>query len=84
MAGVGRADRLAKSEEAARKAVDLDPSSPAAWAELGHVLSRAGYQTSYIGKWHMWANELGHHDLTRNGFVPPGPYRMGFDQYWAA
>jgi arylsulfatase A-like enzyme len=51
---------------------------------FGHVLGKAGYQTAYIGKWHMWANELGHHDETRNGFVPPGPYRLGFDQYWAA
>jgi arylsulfatase A-like enzyme len=51
---------------------------------FGHVLGRNGYQTAYIGKWHMWANELGHHDLTRNGFVPPGPYRLGFDGFWAA
>jgi len=51
---------------------------------FGHVLSRNGYQTAYIGKWHMWANELGHHDATRNGFVPPGPYRLGFDGMWAA
>lgn len=51
---------------------------------LGHVLARNGYRTGYIGKWHMWANELGHHDLTRNGFVPPGPYRLGFDGFWAA
>jgi arylsulfatase A-like enzyme len=51
---------------------------------FGHVLGRNGYQTGYIGKWHMWANELGHHDLTRNGFVPPGPYRLGFDGFWAA
>ena len=33
---------LAKAEEAARRAVELDRDSPAAWAELGHVLSRAG------------------------------------------
>jgi tetratricopeptide (TPR) repeat protein len=33
---------LAKAEEAARKAVDLDRGAPAAWAELGHVLTRAG------------------------------------------
>jgi arylsulfatase A-like enzyme len=51
---------------------------------IGHVLGRNGYRTAYLGKWHMWANELGHHDETRNGFVPPGPYRLGFDQYWAA
>ena len=51
---------------------------------FGHVLGRGSYRTAYIGKWHMWANELGHHDLTRNGFVPPGPYRLGFDGLWAA
>lgn len=51
---------------------------------IGNVLTRNGYQTSYIGKWHMWANQLGHHDLTVNGFVPPGPYRLGFDGQWAA
>jgi len=33
---------LAKAEEAARRAVELDRDAPAAWAELGHVLSRAG------------------------------------------
>ena len=51
---------------------------------FGHVLTRGGYRTAYLGKWHLWANELGHHELTRNGFVPPGTYRMGFDEYWAA
>jgi arylsulfatase A-like enzyme len=51
---------------------------------LGHVLTKNQYQTAYIGKWHMWANELGNHDLTRNGFIPPGPYRLGFDGLWAA
>src|SRR5919199_634873 len=39
---------------------------------LGHVLTRNKYRTAYIGKWHLWANELGPHELTRNGFVPPG------------
>lgn len=51
---------------------------------FGQSLTRAGYRTAYIGKWHLWANELGHHDETRNGFVPPGPYRLGFDGEWAA
>jgi len=51
---------------------------------FGHALSRGGYDTAYIGKWHLWANQLGHHEETQNGFVPPGPYRLGFDQYWAA
>jgi arylsulfatase A-like enzyme len=51
---------------------------------FGHVLSRSGYDTAYIGKWHLWANQLGHHEETKNGVVPPGAYRLGFDQYWAA
>jgi len=51
---------------------------------FGHVLTRAGYETGYIGKWHLWANQLGHHDDDRNAFIPPGPYRLGFDGYWAA
>ena len=51
---------------------------------FGRALTRGGYRTAYIGKWHLWANELGHHEETRNGFVPPGPYRLGFDNYWAA
>ncbi len=28
---------------------------------LGHVLTTAGYQTGYIGKWHLYANELGNY-----------------------
>jgi len=51
---------------------------------FGQVLSKGGYDTAYIGKWHLWANQLGHHEETKNGFVPPGRYRLGFDQYWAA
>lgn len=51
---------------------------------FGHSLKKAGYRTAYIGKWHMWANQLGHHDLIKNGFVPPGPYRLGFDDFWEA
>ncbi|MBN1877577.1 MAG: sulfatase [Anaerolineae bacterium] len=51
---------------------------------LAHVLTEGGYETAYIGKWHLWANELGNHYLPRNSFVPPGPYRLGFDGYWAA
>jgi len=50
---------------------------------LGHVLTRGGYRTAYIGKWHLWANELGNHYDDRNGFTPPGPYRLGFDGLWA-
>jgi arylsulfatase A-like enzyme len=51
---------------------------------LAQVLTRHGYDTAYIGKWHLWANELGNHYDPKNSFVPPGPYRFGFDGYWAA
>lgn len=50
---------------------------------FGHSLTRGGYQTAMIGKWHMWANQLGGHDRTVNGFIPPGAYRLGFDGLWA-
>lgn len=51
---------------------------------FGHVLTRSGYQTGYIGKWHLYANQLGSHFDPKNSFTPPGPDRLGFDGYWAA
>ena len=51
---------------------------------FGHVLTDGGYETYYIGKWHLWANELGNHYHPKNSFTPPGPDRFGFDGYWAA
>jgi len=49
---------------------------------IGHVLTDAGYETAYIGKWHLWANESAH-AKDENQFVPPGPDRLGWDGYWA-
>jgi arylsulfatase A-like enzyme len=51
---------------------------------LAHCLTDAGYETGYIGKWHLWANQLGHHHDPKNSYIPPGPYRLGFDGHWAA
>jgi arylsulfatase A-like enzyme len=51
---------------------------------FGHVLTEAGYDTAYIGKWHLYARELGNHRDPRNSFVPPGPHRLGFDGEWKA
>jgi len=42
---------------------------------LGTVLRTAGYDTAYIGKWHL-------DGPSRGGFTPPGPRRQGFD-FWA-
>lgn len=43
---------------------------------MGKVFSKAGYDTGYIGKWHL----DGHGRLQ---FIPPGNRRQGFD-FWAA
>jgi len=43
---------------------------------IAKVLKAAGYDTGYIGKWHL-------DGPNRGGFTPPGPRRQGFD-YWAA
>lgn len=51
---------------------------------IGHVLSDAGYETGYVGKWHLYANRFARHHKTENSFIPPGPHRLGFDGYWAA
>jgi arylsulfatase A-like enzyme len=53
---------------------------------FGHVLSDAGYETGYIGKWHLWSNRAGHHEEAESSYIPPAMkrYRLGFDGYWAA
>ena len=51
---------------------------------FAHVLNDAGYETSYIGKWHLYAAQLGNHFDPKNSFVPPGTDRLGFDGYFAA
>ena len=50
---------------------------------FGHVLHEGGYDSYYIGKWHLWANELGNHYDPKNSYTPPGEHRLGFDGYWA-
>ena len=50
---------------------------------IAHMFGRGKYACDHLGKWHLWAAEAGHHDAVENAFTPPGPYRMGFDSYWA-
>ena len=50
---------------------------------FAHVLDEAGYECSYLGKWHLWADQLGNHYDPKNSFVPPGPDRLGFNGYFA-
>ncbi|HEY4357258.1 MAG TPA: sulfatase [Acidobacteriaceae bacterium] len=42
---------------------------------LGEVFRSNGYNTGYVGKWHLYRGE--------NFFVPPGQYRFGFDDWHA-
>ena len=42
---------------------------------VAQVLRDQGYDTGYIGKWHLDGPE-------RSGYTPPGPRRQGFD-FWA-
>lgn len=41
---------------------------------VAHAFKRAGYDTAYIGKWHLDGPD-------RTASVPPGPRRQGFD-FW--
>lgn len=51
---------------------------------FAHVLNDGGYETAYIGKWHMYANELGNHFDPKNSYIPKGEDRLGFDGFFAA
>ncbi len=43
---------------------------------LAHCLTDAGYRCGYIGKWHV-------DGVNRGAYIPPGPRRQGFDDFWA-
>lgn len=51
---------------------------------IAHVLSENGYHTGYLGKWHLYAAQMGHHYDPKNSYIPKGPDRLGFDEYFAA
>ncbi|MDR1637907.1 MAG: sulfatase [Treponema sp.] len=50
---------------------------------FAHILNENGYECAYLGKWHLWAAQLGNHYDPENSFVPPGKDRLGFDNYFA-
>jgi arylsulfatase A-like enzyme len=48
---------------------------------LGQVFANAGYQTGYIGKWHLFGSPEGGYER-RLAYIPPD-HRFGF-RYWKA
>lgn len=54
---------------------------------IGDVLKSSGYETGYIGKWHLDEPDCNRSDHPESGaqrwdaFTPPGPRRHGFD-FW--
>ncbi len=54
---------------------------------IAQALGKEGYQTAYIGKWHLDEPEVNHDPAPASGardwdaYTPPGPRRHGFD-YW--
>ncbi len=53
--------------------LDAGPHTPT----IARSLRMAGYRCGYIGKWHLGG-------WPRGRFIPPGPERLGFDDFWAA
>ncbi|MDE0310636.1 MAG: sulfatase [Caldilineaceae bacterium] len=54
---------------------ELEPSRNS----LGHVFARGGYQTFFIGKWHLHAGPQETID-GNDRFIPAGPGRHGFEK----
>lgn len=52
-----------------------DVRLPESEVTIAEVLAAQGYDTGYIGKWHLDGPE-------RSAFTPPGPRRQGFE-FWA-
>lgn len=47
-------------------------------------LNENGYETAYIGKWHLYANEFGNHYDPKNSYIPKGRDRLGFNGLFAS
>ena len=49
---------------------------PTSELSLARELKDHGYQTGYVGKWHLYPGQF------EGVQVPAGPHRHGFDDYW--
>lgn len=50
---------------------------------FAEVLDKNGYETCFIGKWRLYAAQLGRHFNAKNSFIPRGEDRLGFNDYFA-
>ncbi|MFC1734716.1 sulfatase-like hydrolase/transferase [Candidatus Hydrogenedentota bacterium] len=71
-----RATFLTGKHVLSHKMVNNDMQLGHSHRSLAHCLNDAGYDCSYIGKWHI-------DGVNRGAFIPPGPRRQGFDDFWA-
>ena len=71
-----RATLLTGLMPARHRVITNDLPLPTEVPAIGDFLSKAGYRTGYIGKWHL-------DGVPRGKFTPPGPRRHGFS-HWAA
>lgn len=74
--GPNRAVLLTGLYPTANKVPGNDLPLPTTLPSLGTIARSSGFQTAYIGKWHL-------DGLPRSRFTPLGARRHGFD-YWAA
>ena len=51
---------------------------------FAQILREHGYRAGFIGKWNLYSAKLGRGHTVRESFIPEGPYRFGFDDYFAA
>ena len=58
---------------------------PTDMPSMGTMLKAEGYATAHIGKWHLAGEAFigaTESNLGKEGYIPPGPMRHGFD-FWA-
>ena len=51
---------------------------------FAQILHENGWRTGFIGKWNLYSAKLGKGHTVKNSYIPEGPYRFGFSDYFAA
>ncbi|MDY0288650.1 MAG: sulfatase [Sphaerochaeta sp.] len=70
-----------------KKGLAVSPSLATQEITFGDVLKKEGYDTAYIGKWHLDSSDMNYYERPEAGsehwdaYTPPGPRRHGFD-FW--